>query len=168
VTVGLVWAEARGRVIGAGGALPWRLPEDQQLFKALTLGATVVMGRATWESLPRSVRPLPGRRNVVLTRQPDFAAPGAVVASSLTDALATGGDVWVIGGGEVYAAALPHADVAVVTELDLVVDGDTLAPELPDSWRLVAQDPPEGWHLSASGLRYRVRTWRPSAPGHPR
>ena len=110
MTVSLIWAEAADRVIGRDGALPWQLPEDQQLFKQLTTGATVVMGRATWDSLPASVRPLPGRRNVVLTRQQDWSAPGAVVAHTLDEAIASAdGDVWVIGGASVYAAALPRA-----------------------------------------------------------
>lgn len=169
VPVGLVWAQARGGVIGAGGALPWHLPEDLARFKALTTGATVVMGRRTWESLPARSRPLPGRRNLVLTRRAGWSAPGAEVVGSLTEALRAGGDttgdtngaVWVIGGGQVYAAALPHADLAVVTDVDLAVDGDTRAPALPVSWRVVEADPATGWHQSASGLRFRTRTWRP-------
>lgn len=167
MTVGLVWAQARGGVIGAGGSLPWRLPEDLARFKALTIGATVVMGRRTWESLPARSRPLPGRRNVVLTRRAGWSAPGAEVVGSLAAALPAAGHangpVWVIGGGEVYAAALPFADLAVVTEVDLAVAGDTRAPALPASWRVVEADPATGWHRSASGLRFRTRTWR---PGH--
>ena len=117
MTVGLVWAQAANGVIGVDGGLPWQLPEDLARFKELTLGSTVVMGRATWESLPPAVRPLPGRRNVVLTRQPGWQAPGAVVARSLAEALDQPGDVWVIGGASVYREALPLADVVVVTEL---------------------------------------------------
>src|SRR4051812_11020254 len=131
VTVALIWAQARDAVIGRAGGLPWRLPEDQQLFKRLTTGATVVMGRATWDSLPASVRPLPGRRNVVLTRDRTWHADGAVVVHALAHALDDGGgDVWVIGGADVYAQALPHADRVVRTDIDIDVDGDARAPVL--------------------------------------
>jgi dihydrofolate reductase len=157
VVLGLVWAQARGGVIGADGRLPWYLPEDLARFKALTTGGTVVMGRATWESLPATVRPLPGRRNLVLSRQAGFQAPGATVAASLEDALAGAtGDVWVIGGASVYRAALPLADVAVITEIDEAYDGDTLAPEPGRDWERVEREPAEGWLVSAGGLRYRV------------
>ena len=167
--VGLVWAQAHDRVIGADGAIPWHLPEDLAHFKTLTTGATVVMGRVTWESLPTAYRPLPGRHNIVLTRRPDYDATGAEVQPSLEAALgsltAGGGDapaVWVIGGGHVYGAALPYATVAVVTEVDLAVDGDTRAPELPADWVV---DGDGAWLLSRTGLRYRIRTWRPRAGG---
>lgn len=161
MTVGVVWAQSRGGVIGAEGALPWDLPEDLARFRVLTLGSTVVMGRLTWQSLPAGVRPLPGRRNVVLTRTPGFGAEGAEVAHSLPEALALAtGDVWVIGGGAVLAEALPYAQRAVVTEVDLDVAGDTWAPALDAGWRLAARDPGLGWHLSAAGLGYRVTSYR--------
>ena len=157
MTLGLVWAQARGGVIGADGGLPWHLPEDLARFKTLTTGATVVMGRATWESLPGAVRPLPGRRKVVLSRRPGFRAPGATVATSLEEALAgASGDVWVIGGASVYRSALPLADLAVVTEIDAAYDGDTLAPEPGPDWEPVEREPAEGWLESRTGLRYRV------------
>jgi len=160
VTVSLIWAEAADRVIGRDGALPWRLPEDQQLFKQLTMGATVVMGRTTWDSLPASVRPLPGRRNVVLTRQQDWSAPGAVPVHSLDEAIASAdGDVWVIGGASVYAAALDRADKVVRTRVHVQVDGDTHAPRLGEEWALVARDPAEGLHTSTTGLTYCVATF---------
>jgi dihydrofolate reductase len=156
VALGLVWAQARGGVIGADGGLPWHLPEDLARFRALTMGGTVVMGRATWESLPAAARPLPGRRNVVLSRR-GFLAPDATVAASLEEALAGAtGDVWVIGGASVYRAALPLADVAVVTEIDAAYDGDTLAPEPGPDWEPVERDPAEGWLESRTGMRYRV------------
>lgn len=157
--VGLVWAQSRDGVIGVRGGLPWHLPEDLRRFKDLTLGCTVVMGRATWESLPPRFRPLPGRHNVVLTRDPTYDAPGAEVVSSLEAALRAPGPVWVIGGGEVYAAALPHAGRAVVTEVDVAVEGDTWAPSLGQGWRRVGADPGTGWHRSGGGLSYRVRTY---------
>ena len=158
--IGLVWAQAANGVIGRDGTLPWQLPEDLARFKALTTGATVVMGRTTWESLPASVRPLPGRRNVVLTRQAGWAAEGAVVARSLPEALDRAGDIWVIGGATVYRAAVPYADVLVVTELDRAVEGDTVAPPIGPDWQVAEIDPPAGLHASRSGLGYRVVTWR--------
>jgi len=114
------------------------------------------MGRATWESLPAAVRPLPGRHNVVLTRQPGWQAPGAEVSGSLAAALDRVGDVWVVGGASVYAEALPHADLVVVTELADAVEGDTFAPDLGSGWRVRDCDPSAGWATSRTGLRYRV------------
>ncbi len=126
----LVAAVARNGVIGRDGGIPWHLPEDMARFRVLTLGRTVVMGRRTWDSLPDRFRPLPGRRNVVVTRQESWAAEGAERAASLEDALALAGDeeVAVIGGAELYAAALPLADVLELTELDVDVEGDVRFP----------------------------------------
>jgi dihydrofolate reductase len=149
VTVRLIWAEARGGVLGRDGALPWRLPEDQRMFRELTTGSTVVMGRRTWDSLPERFRPLPGRRNVVLTRDPSWSQ--AERAGSVEEALALG-DLWVIGGAEVYAAFLPYADEIVRTEIDADFAGDVLAPALDGSW----VGPVPGWEVSTGGLRYRV------------
>ena len=163
--VGLIWAQAANGVIGAGGGIPWHLPEDLARFKALTMGETVVMGRATWESLPDAVRPLPGRTNVVLTRRLGWHAPGAMVARSIEAALDTPDDVWVIGGESVYRAALPYADLLVVTEIDEEFAGDTRAPEIGPAFRVRDQDPPEGWHVSRTGLRHRVVTWE-RVPAH--
>ena len=156
--IGLVWAQARGGVIGADGTLPWHLPEDLARFKALTMGAPVVMGRATWESLPASVRPLPGRVNVVLTRRPGWTALGAEVVGNIEAALSRDGEVWVIGGASVFAAALPLADRAVVTDIDLEVTGDTFAPALGPEWDEQEREPAEGWLTSRTGLAYRVRS----------
>ncbi len=164
--IGLVWAQAANGVIGRDGALPWSLPEDLARFKALTTGATVVMGRATWDSLPASVRPLPGRRNVVLTRQEGWSAEGAVVARSVRDALQHEGDVWVMGGSSVYREAMPYADVLVVTEIDRAFDGDITAPVVGPPWRVASADPGLGFHTSRTGLPFRVVTWRRDAgPG---
>jgi dihydrofolate reductase len=183
--IGLIWAQAHdaaGRpVIGAAGAIPWRVPEDFAHFKATTAGHPVVMGRRTWESLPR--RPLPGRTNVVVTRQAGWGAStgtaaGAVAAGSLRAALAVaaaspGGDeTWVLGGGEVYLAALPLADRLVVTEIDLDVEGDAFAPDIDGGLWEVDDDPSAGsggtgaWATSSGpgGLRHRVLTYRPT-PG---
>jgi dihydrofolate reductase len=131
VTITLVAAVARGGAIGRGGTLPWRLPEDARHFRALTTGHAVVMGRKTWDSLPDRFRPLPERRNVVVTRNPHWSAAGAERAGSLDDALrllAGHEQVFVIGGGDVYRAALPLADELLLTEIEIEVDGDTSFP----------------------------------------
>lgn len=153
--IGLVWAQAANGVIGRAGALPWHLPEDLAHFRELTRGATVVMGRRTWDSLPARFRPLPGRRNVVLTRDRAWSAPGAEVVHELDAALRAAADVWVIGGAEIYRAALPHADRAVITELREDFDGDCHAPALGRRWNTVGCEPADGWHESAAGLGYR-------------
>ncbi|BBY79038.1 dihydrofolate reductase [Mycolicibacterium pulveris] len=155
--VGLIWAQSTSGVIGRDGGIPWRLPEDQARFKELTMGHTVVMGRLTWESLPAKVRPLPGRRNVVLTRRADYAADGADVVANLDDAL-TDETTWVIGGAEVYAAALPVATRCEVTEVEIDLprrDGDAVAPVLDEGWVGAAGE----WQTSRSGLRYRFYTY---------
>ena len=166
--VRLVWAEGAGGVIGAGGALPWHLPEDLRLFRALTLDATVVMGRRTWQSLPARFRPLPRRRNVVLSAGLAPAdAEGAEVLRSVDDVLGLAGDLWVIGGGAVYRAFLPFADEVVVTEVDTRPDGDTWAPPLGPEWTTVARAPVTGWAESSGGPRFRVSSRRrvPGADG---
>ena len=156
MSVQLIWAQARDRVIGADGTLPWRLPEDMALFRELTTGGTVVMGRRTWESLPERFRPLPGRTNVVLTSDPEWSADGASRAGSVAEVLDAHDSLWVIGGGAVYTAFLPHADRLVVTEVDLRVDGDTWAPDLGPEWQRTDRRPDEGWAESATGLGYAV------------
>jgi dihydrofolate reductase len=168
--IGLIWAQAPNGVIGVDGKIPWRLPEDQANFKALTLDATVLMGRLTWESLPPKVRPLPGRRNLVLTRSPDFAADGAERVESVENALSIADtDVWVIGGEQVYAAALPLADQLVVTDVEITVEGLSsaiaFAPAIGPDW---TPDADATWQRSRSGLDYRITTYRrtpnPRAP----
>jgi dihydrofolate reductase len=132
LTVALVAAVARGGVIGRDGGIPWRLPEDVAYFKALTTGHAVVMGRRTWDSIPERFRPLPGRRNVVVTRNAEWRAEGAERASSVEAALellAGEEEVFVIGGAAIYAAALPYADTLVLTEIDLAAEGDTFFPD---------------------------------------
>lgn len=158
--IGLVWAEAHGGVIGAGGTMPWHVPEDLAHFKAITLGAPVVMGRRTWESFPERFRPLPGRRNIVVTRNAQWEDAGAERAGSLDEALALAADadtVWVIGGGALFREAVEKAAVLEVTEFDLTVDGDTFAPPR-DGWRVDAADPADGWHTSRTGVPYRFLT----------
>jgi dihydrofolate reductase len=162
--IGLIWAEAHGGVIGAAGGMPWHVPEDLAHFKRTTEGEPVVMGRRTWDSLPPRFRPLPGRANIVVTRQSDWSGDGAVRAGSVDEALALAASdadelVWVIGGAELFARTIAAADLLVITELDLAVDGDTHAPSRTPDWRVVVADPPTGWHTSSSGIRYRFLTY---------
>jgi dihydrofolate reductase len=155
--VGLIWAQARGGVIGADGGMPWHVPEDLAHFRDVTMGSPVIMGRRTWESFPERFRPLPGRRNIVVTRNDHWAAEGAERAADLSAAiqLATGPIVWVIGGGQLYREAIARADVLEVTEIDLDVEGDTHAPPI-EGWGVVGEAP---WRTSRTGVRYRFRTW---------
>lgn len=149
----LIFARARNGVIGADGTLPWHLPEDLAHFKRTTMGAPVIMGRKTWDSLPPRFRPLPGRQNVVLTRQADWQADGALRAGSVEQARAlfpAGQDAWVIGGAQVYAQALPLAESVVVTEIDADFEGDAFAPPLEAQWQEVSREA----HLAANGLGY--------------
>jgi dihydrofolate reductase len=153
VSLGLIWAQSTAGIIGRDNGIPWRLPEDQARFKEVTMGHTVVMGRLTWESLPAKVRPLPGRKNVVVTRRGDFAAEGATVVTGL-DELPTDELTWVIGGGQIYALALPMATRCEVTEVDVDLpraDDDALAPVLDEAWVGIEGE----WQTSATGLRYR-------------
>ena len=137
----LIVARARNGVIGAGGTIPWRVPGEMAYFKQVTLGHPIVMGRKTWESLP--LKPLPGRRNLVVTRDRNYVAEGAEVAISLDEALARcaeAQDVFVIGGAELFTLALPRVTRAFVTEIDLEVDGDVRFPALdPAQWREVSR-----------------------------
>ncbi len=158
--VGLVWAQSTSGVIGRGGDIPWRVPEDLARFKQVTMGHTVVMGRRTWESLPARVRPLPGRRNVVLSRRTDYMADGAEVVDSLEQAL-TEPETWVIGGEQIYLLALPLATRCEVTEVAIDLrrdDDDVLAPVLDETWLGATGE----WRLSRSGLRYRFHSYRRS------
>ncbi|MBH0118524.1 dihydrofolate reductase [Rhodococcus sp. NPDC003382] len=150
----LIWAQARGGVIGRDGTIPWHIPEDMAFFKEATMGLPVVMGRLTWDSLPAKFRPLPGRRNIVVTRNPDWTADGAEVAGSVEAALGLvdGADAAVIGGGQIYAQAMPHATRLLVTEVDLDVDGDAVAPEIGPGWTVTEQGE---WQQSRSGIRFR-------------
>ena len=161
--IGLIYAQAHDRVIGQHGQMPWHLPEDLAHFKRITLQHPVLMGRKTWDSLPERFRPLPGRRNIAITRNAEWQVTGAEVAHSLEAALALcagEAQVWVIGGGELYAQALPLADEVWVTEIDFAPAGDTRAPDL-SAWQASAPTHTEtgDWHTSAKSrpdaLRYR-------------
>lgn len=153
--LGLIWAQARNGVIGKDGVMPWHLPEDLAHFKRTTLGAPVIMGRKTWDSLPPRFRPLPGRRNVVITRDPRWQAAGAERAGSLEEAVAFCAGApraWITGGAEIFRLALAdgNADVAVVTEIAADFEGDTRAPALGPGWTEVAREE----HVSAGGVRF--------------
>ncbi|MBU3696893.1 dihydrofolate reductase [Dechloromonas sp.] len=134
----IIAAVAKNRVIGKDNRLLWNIPEDMAHFKALTTGQTVIMGRKTWESLPERFRPLPNRRNIVISRQADYPAPGAEVAGSLEIGLnlaSTAERVFIIGGEQIYRQAMPLADRLEITEVDLEPEGDAWFPAvMPDVW----------------------------------
>jgi dihydrofolate reductase len=168
--IGMVWAQSSTGVIGRGGGMPWHLPEDLVHFSRLTKGHPVIMGRKTWESFPDKYRPLPGRTNIVITRQEGWGgtpgADGAIAVKSLDDALlesqfAPGHEtVWIIGGGDIFTQSLDLADVAVVTTIDTAEEGDTFAPELGYDWTAGASLPSDGWLTAENGTRYRITVWR--------
>lgn len=162
----LIYARARNGVIGLNNALPWHLPEDLAHFKRHTQGCPVVMGRKTWDSLPPRFRPLPGRLNVVLTRDPSWPAPaneisnqnGVQLFDSLENALLNlknHPEVWVIGGAQIYAQALPLAQRVVVTEIDADFAGDAFAPTLGPEWTETSRES----HTAANGLRHSFVTY---------
>ena len=160
--LGLIYAQSRNGVIGRGGVLPWHLPEDLAHFKRTTLGAPVIMGRKTWESLPPRFRPLPGRKNIVITRDAQWQAPGAHAAVSLDEAIAACADAdtaWITGGAEIFKLAMPRADLAVITEIGADYDGDTFAPALGPDWHEVARER----HLSPAGIPFDFVTWHRAA-----
>ena len=154
----MIYARARNGVIGNLGQLPWHLPEDLAHFKRTTLGQPVVMGRVTWESLPEKFRPLPGRSNVVVSRQTSFSAAGAQLASSLEAAMALFPPteiIWLIGGAQLYAQGLSIASQIVVTEIDADYEGDAFAPLISSNdWTETHRTS----HVSAQGLAYHLVT----------
>ncbi len=158
MALNLIFARARNGVIGHNNTLPWHLPEDLAHFKATTLGQPVIMGRKTWDSLPVKFRPLPGRMNIVVTRQTDWHSDGAHVVHSIDEALQacpTDAQPWVIGGAELYRLAMPLATRVVVTEIDADYEGDAFAPELDASW----QEASRTMHVAANGLHYSLVNW---------
>jgi len=139
--VSLVAARARNGVIGRDNAMPWKIPGEQAYFKRVTMGHPIIMGRRTWDSIGR---PLPGRRSIIVTRDRSFTAAGAEVVHSVDEALAKcagAPEVFVIGGAQIYAAAMPYADRLLITEIDHDFDGDAFMPP-PDAalWRETARD----------------------------
>jgi dihydrofolate reductase len=157
--INLIFARAANGVIGKDNTMPWHLPEDLAHFKRLTQGCPVVMGRKTWDSLPPRFRPLPGRSNIVVTRQHDWQAEGALRAASLPEALRLCGevpDIWVIGGADIYRQAEPLAVRAEVTEIAQDYAGDAYAPVLGAAWQETARAP----HVAASGLSFAFVTYQ--------
>ena len=158
MALNLIFARARNGVIGHNNTLPWHLPEDLAHFKATTLGQPVIMGRKTWDSLPVKFRPLPGRMNIVVTRQTDWHSEGAHVVHSVDEALQacpTDAQPWVIGGAELYRLAMPLATRVVVTEIDADYEGDAFAPELDAAW----QEASRTTHVAGNGLHYSLVNW---------
>ena len=155
----LIYARARNGVIGKNNQMPWHLPEDLAHFKRVTLGQPVIMGRKTWDSLPARFRPLPGRLNIVVTRQTDWQADGALRAASIEEAMQLCGDApdaWIMGGAEIYRQAEPLASTAVVTEIDQDFEGDAFAPILGIAWSELQREA----QTSASGMPYAFVTYQ--------
>lgn len=136
----LITALGENSEIGGKGKLLWKIPEDLKNFKEATTGKTVIMGRKTWESLP--VKPLPNRRNIIITRDPNYKASGAVVYNNLEDALKEDGEICIIGGGEIYKQALPYANLLRLTRIyETFPEADTFFPEFSeDEWELIGKD----------------------------
>jgi len=156
--IALIYARAANGVIGANGTMPWHLPEDLAHFKQLTQGHPVIMGRKTWDSLPARFRPLPGRANIVVTRQEDWSEKGTQRASSLREALQIceqSPTAWVIGGAQIYAQALPLAQRVEATEIERAYEGDAHAPVLGPQWVESARSR----HVSAAGLPFSFVTY---------
>ena len=161
--ISLIYARAANGVIGKNNAMPWHLPEDLAHFKQLTQGWPVIMGRKTWDSLPPRFRPLPGRTNVVITRQTGWNEAGAQPACSLANALAQCSEseqVWIIGGAQIYALAEPLADCIEVTEIAQKFDGDAFAPPLSGAWRETAREA----HVSSQGLPFSFVRFEKAKP----
>ena len=164
VTISLVAARGRNGVIGSQGALPWRLRSDLQKFKQTTIGKPCVMGRKTWDSL--QLRPLPGRLNIVISRNPDFAGKGALVCSTLEEALSIAretaredgvDEVCVIGGAQIYALALPRAKRLYISEVDAEPPGDARFPDLDETeWREVLREQVEPGEKDDHAFTFRV------------
>ena len=158
-SLSLIAAIARNGAIGKNNGLLWHEPEDQKHFRRVTMGCPVIMGRKTWDSLPARFRPLPGRRNVVITRNAAWQADGADAVSSLDAALALLAGTpraFVIGGAEVYGLALPRVDQLVLTEIDAELDGDIFFPTWDRTRFTLASTEP---HQSANGIGYHFVTY---------
>ena len=150
--ISIIVAASENNVIGREGELPWRLSDDLKHFKAITMGKPIVMGRKTWESIGR---PLPGRQNIVITRQAGFVAAGCDVVSSTAEAVTTAGDVaeiMVIGGSDIYALFLPQAQRVYLTRVHAEVEGDAFFPALGEEWHLVSDEA----HTADAGNEYDV------------
>lgn len=170
----LVVARARNGVIGAAGGMPWRMPSDLKFFKALTMGKPIIMGRKTFESLGK---PLPGRTNIVVTRQEGYAPEGVEVAETLERAIDLASDfayaqgvaeIMIIGGGEIYRQSLAIADRIYLTEIDMVVDGDTTFPDLDtEVWQEVWRDPRKAGKGDSADYEMVILDRKVPAESHP-
>ena len=157
--IALIAAVARNGALGKDNQLLWHIPEDLKFFRETTRGATVIMGRKTWESLPARFRPLPGRRNIVVSRQADYQAPGAELAHSLEQAVALAGDAatFVIGGAELYAQAMAYANRLMLTEVDLAPAADAYFPVVdPAIWRQTTRQS----GVSENGIAFAFVTYQ--------
>ncbi|WP_324194285.1 dihydrofolate reductase [Nocardia blacklockiae] len=154
-TIGMIWSQTRRHVLGANGTVPWHIPEDLAHFQEVITGRTVVMGRKTFDALPADARVEPGRRTVVVTRDPRWQAEGAERAGSIEEALTLTDpeEVWVIGGAETFRAAMPYATVISVTEVSADVAGDVHAPEIPREFLMAFTT---GVSKSSNGKDYYV------------
>lgn len=165
--IGAIWAQANDGIIGAGGTMPWHVPEDLAHFKRVTAGHPVIMGRNTWASFPEKFRPLPNRSNIVVTSKDheQLRSEGALAVASVEQAISLAKEcpgaeeIWIIGGGKLYAATLDLLDLAVITRLNLSAEGDTRAPELTQDFSRSSVDPAQLWHRSKSGIEYRFESW---------
>jgi len=162
--ISLIAALASNRAIGKNNELLWHLPEDMRHFRETTRGKPVIMGRKTWESLPDSFRPLPGRHNIVVSRNTAYQAPGATLASSLEEAVRQAGnadEAFVIGGAELYRQALPLSSHLYLTEIEENIDGDVFFPKvLPQDWEEISRQPRQG----TSGPAFSFVVYRRRAP----
>lgn len=153
--LGLIVAKSKNNVIGLDNQLPWHLPEDLKHFKNTTLGCPIIMGRNTWVSLGR---PLPGRRNIVISRTPNFQAEGAEVFKSLDEAINACQDVeraFIIGGAQIYALAIDRVDTMVITEVDTVIEGDAYFPEITPMWQETDRESHHNGSLGYAFVTYR-------------
>ena len=168
-TIGMVWAQTPGGVIASNGDLPWDVPEDFARFRATVRGHGVIMGRATWDSMPPTLQPMPRSHNVVITRNEQWAAAGTDVAPSMTDAidlLAAEDEIWVMGGGQIYAQGMAFATLLVVSEIDVPEPAGsqlTPAPDIdPAIWQELTPQDVAGWRTSTTGTRWRILHYRRS------
>lgn len=167
MNVNLIWAQSKNGVIGNHGSMPWHIPEDLAHFRQITQNKPVIMGRKTWDSLPERFRPLPYRRNIILTRSPKWGVELSNINSlvKIANSIETSmspiivgrqvPEVWVVGGGQIYPQFLKYASRIEVTEIQEDIDGDTKAPELSSDWR----EERRVRNLSASGLRFDFVTY---------
>lgn len=166
MAIGMIWAQDANGLLGTGTGMVWRVPADFAHFKQTTMGNPVIMGRASWEALGDAA-PLPGRKNIVITHKPMYHAPGAEVANSLEDAIMlarwSSNQIWIAGGGQVYAEAMGIADELIVTDLDMAFEaGDkaVYAPRIsPRQWTVDPSRSDSEWREKSGDARWKVTTY---------